>query len=110
MSLIDLSVRVMSRRASIAAMVFALSGCVTVMNTVRPPVPRDLLRHRIDSLTSQPQFRNAHWGVLVVNPRTADTIYSRNAGKLFMPASNMKTITSAVARSEEHTSELQSQS
>ncbi len=97
MSLIDLSVRGVSRRASIAAMVFGLSGCVTVMNTVRPAAPRDLLRHRIDSLTSQPQFRNAHWGVLVVNPRTADTIYSKNAGKLFMPASNMKTITSAVA-------------
>ncbi len=51
----------------------------------------------IDSLTTQPEFRNAQWGVLIVNPRTADTLYSKNAGKLFMPASNMKIITSAAA-------------
>ncbi len=83
--------------AKTAALIVGLSGCMTVMNTVRPPAERDLLRHQIDSLTSQPQFRNAHWGVLIVNPRTGDTLYSKNAGKLFMPASNMKIITSAVA-------------
>ena len=67
------------------------------MKTVRPSSPRFALRHEIDSLTSQPEFRNAQWGVLIVNPRTGDTLYSKNAGKLFMPASNMKIITSAAA-------------
>jgi D-alanyl-D-alanine carboxypeptidase/D-alanyl-D-alanine-endopeptidase (penicillin-binding protein 4) len=67
------------------------------MNTVRPASQRSQLRHEIDSLTSQPEFRNAQWGVLVVNPRTGDTLYSKNAGKLFMPASNMKIVTSAAA-------------
>jgi D-alanyl-D-alanine carboxypeptidase/D-alanyl-D-alanine-endopeptidase (penicillin-binding protein 4) len=67
------------------------------MKTARLSSPRSELRHEIDSLTSQPEFRNAQWGVLVVNPRTGDTLYSRNAGKLFMPASNMKIITSAAA-------------
>ena len=67
------------------------------MKTARPTSPRTELRHEIDSLISQPDFRNAQWGVLIVNPRTGDTIYSRNAGKLFMPASNMKIITSAAA-------------
>ena len=86
-----------TRCGAIALIVAGLSGCVTVMSTVRPPASLDVLRHRIDSLTSQAQFRNAHWGVLVVNPRTRDTLYSRNAGKLFMPASNQKIITSAVA-------------
>lgn len=90
-------VRAARRGMATALMLGALTGCVTVMSTVRPPAERDVLRHQIDSLTSQPEFRNAHWGVLVVNPRTADTLYSRNAGKLFMPASNMKIITSAVA-------------
>lgn len=75
----------------------ALAGCVRVMNTVSPSSPRANLAHVIDSLTSQPEFRNATWGVLIVNPRTGDTLYSRNAGKLFMPASNMKIITSAAA-------------
>lgn len=67
------------------------------MKTVHPASPRSELRHEIDSLTSQPEFRNGQWGVLVVNPRTGDTLYSKNAGKLFMPASNMKIITSAAA-------------
>ncbi len=78
-------------------MPFALTACVTVMRTVHPPSSRAELRHLIDSLTTQPEFRNAQWGVLIVNPRTGDTLYSKNAGKLFMPASNMKIITSAAA-------------
>lgn len=76
---------------------FALTACATVMKTARHSSPRSELRHEIDSLTSQPEFRNAQWGVLIVNPRTGDTLYSKNAGKLFMPASNMKIVTSAVA-------------
>ena len=67
------------------------------MKTTHLNSPRSELRHEIDSLTSQPVFRNAQWGVLIVNPRTGDTLYSKNAGKLFMPASNMKIITSAAA-------------
>jgi D-alanyl-D-alanine carboxypeptidase/D-alanyl-D-alanine-endopeptidase (penicillin-binding protein 4) len=63
----------------------------------RPSSGRSDLARLIDSLTAQPQFKGGHWGVVVVNPRTADTLYSQNAGKLFMPASNMKIITSAAA-------------
>ena len=85
-------------RVLISAMApLALNGCVTVMRTVHPGSSQAELRHTIDSLTAQAEFRNANWGVLIVNPRTGDTLYSRNAGKLFMPASNMKIITSAVA-------------
>jgi len=76
---------------------FALTACATVMGRARPPAPRAELSHLIDSLTTQPEFRNAQWGVLIVNPRTGDTLYSKNAGKLFQPASNMKIVTSAAA-------------
>ncbi|HEV8218281.1 MAG TPA: D-alanyl-D-alanine carboxypeptidase, partial [Gemmatimonadaceae bacterium] len=55
------------------------------------------LRTFIDSLADAPEFSNAHWGILVVDPERGDTLYSRNAGKLFMPASNMKILTSATA-------------
>ncbi|HWG54088.1 MAG TPA: D-alanyl-D-alanine carboxypeptidase/D-alanyl-D-alanine-endopeptidase [Gemmatimonadaceae bacterium] len=59
--------------------------------------PRMLFRSAVDSLADQSQFRNANWGILVVDPQTGDTLYSRNAGKLFMPASNMKIVTASVA-------------
>lgn len=88
--------RGIARYLLIAVTPLALTGCVTIRNTIRPPSQLELLRHQVDSLTLQPEFRNAHWGVLIVNPRTGDTLYSKNAGKLFMPASNMKIITSAV--------------
>lgn len=89
--------RRLSRALAIAIVTLALSACVTVMSAVHPASSRAELRHFIDSLTNQTEFRNANWGVLIVNPRTGDTLYSKNAGKLFMPASNMKIITSAAA-------------
>src|SRR4051812_39638998 len=55
------------------------------------------LRAFIDSMADAPEFSNAHWGILIVDPERGDTLYSRNAGKLFMPASNMKIPTAAVA-------------
>jgi serine-type D-Ala-D-Ala carboxypeptidase/endopeptidase (penicillin-binding protein 4) len=59
--------------------------------------PLGALRFSIDSLVNDPMFANAQIGLLIVNPRTGDTLYSRNAGKLFMPASNQKILTGAVA-------------
>jgi serine-type D-Ala-D-Ala carboxypeptidase/endopeptidase (penicillin-binding protein 4) len=61
------------------------------------PGTRGELRYAIDSMVKQPKFSNAHWGVLIVDPERGDTLYSHNAGKLFMPASNQKIITGAVA-------------
>ena len=51
----------------------------------------------VDSLVQEPVWSNAHWGILVVDPERGDTLYSLNAGKLFMPASNQKLLTGAVA-------------
>ena len=50
-----------------------------------------------DSLLADPRWDNAHWGVLVVDPASGDTLVSRNAGKLFLPASNQKLLTGAGA-------------
>src|SRR2546423_5368505 len=67
--------------------------------TVVAPVltSREALARLIDSLISQPKFRTAEFGVLIVNPRTGDTLFSHNAGKLFLPASNMKILTGSIA-------------
>ena len=61
------------------------------------PSPRVALRQFIDSLVDVPDFRSTHWGMLVVDPGRGETLYARNADKLFMPASNMKLLTGATA-------------
>ncbi len=61
------------------------------------PLARLPLRQFIDSLIDAPEFRSAQWGVLVVDPARGDTLYARNADKLFMPASNMKILTGGTA-------------
>ena len=76
----------------------ALHGCASGgMGRGAPVGTRAELRHAIDSMVAMPKFSNAHWGVLIVDPERGDTLYSRNAGKLFMPASNQKIVTGAVA-------------
>ncbi len=61
------------------------------------PAARARLLRLVDSLTQDSLFRMAHWGVLIMDPEVGDTIVSINAGKLFMPASNQKIVTGAVA-------------
>jgi D-alanyl-D-alanine carboxypeptidase/D-alanyl-D-alanine-endopeptidase (penicillin-binding protein 4) len=61
------------------------------------PFTREMLRQSLDSIAESREFRNAYWGMLVVDPAAAETLYSRNAGKLLMPASNMKIVTGAAA-------------
>ena len=86
----------------LAAATLATAACSSAApaTTPTPAATRDVradLRRFVDSLVSAPEWANAHWGVLIVDPARGDTLYSRNAGKLFMPASNQKILTGAVA-------------
>ncbi len=75
------------------------SACATWGGPSRPSPSgeRAAFRRAVDSMVTQPAFRNANWGILVVDPERGDTLYSHNAGKLFMPASNQKILTGATA-------------
>ncbi len=84
----------------------ALSGALLLMSAScaqitgapsRASDERAELRHVIDSMLRAPDTRGARWGVLIVDPDRGDTLYSHDAGKLFVPASNMKILTSAIA-------------
>jgi serine-type D-Ala-D-Ala carboxypeptidase/endopeptidase (penicillin-binding protein 4) len=59
--------------------------------------PLESLRWSIDSLVNDPKFARGNLGFLIIDPQSGDTLYSHNAGKLFMPASNQKILTSTVA-------------
>jgi D-alanyl-D-alanine carboxypeptidase/D-alanyl-D-alanine-endopeptidase (penicillin-binding protein 4) len=91
------------RRSALRALllyVSATAGCVSAAGAP-PPVParddRAALRHAIDSMLAAPETRAARWGVLVVDAERGDTLYSHDAGRLFVPASNMKLVTGAMA-------------
>ncbi len=92
----------MRARACLTLLAFA-GGCAAAAApastpSVAPsPSSRVALRQFIDSLVDVPEFRSTHWGVLIVDPGRGETLYSRNADKLFMPASNMKLLTGAAA-------------
>ncbi|HVE33878.1 MAG TPA: D-alanyl-D-alanine carboxypeptidase/D-alanyl-D-alanine-endopeptidase [Gemmatimonadaceae bacterium] len=54
------------------------------------------LARSIDSMIGSRDFRSANWGILIVDPERGDTLYSHNAEKLFIPASNQKLVVSSV--------------
>ena len=88
------------RHASAATLgALSVAGCASsgMGRSGGTPGTRGELRYAIDSMVAQPKFSNAHWGILIVDPERGDTLYSRNAGKLFMPASNQKIVTGSVA-------------
>ncbi len=88
------------------ALVAVASGCASSSPSLPTPAPRPgtsastsraALRQFIDSLIDVPEFRSTNWGVLVVDPGRGETLYARNADKLFMPASNQKLLTGSTA-------------
>ena len=93
----------MVRRAFSVAIAALLAGCAPAVSTnvPQPAAPardaRSALRQFLDTLVDAPEFRSAQWGSLVVDPVRAETLYARNADKLFMPASNMKLLTGTTA-------------
>lgn len=62
-----------------------------------PPLARAVLQHVADSAVNAPAWSNARWGILMIDAATGDTLYAHDADKLFMPASNQKLLTGAIA-------------
>lgn len=57
----------------------------------------DTLATRIDAVMRRPEYKQAHWGILVVDAKTSKTIYEHNPDMLFTPASTTKLYTCASA-------------
>ena len=60
------------------------------------PNTKAALVRSIDSMLAATEFRSANWGILIVDPLANDTLYSHNATKLFIPASNQKLVVTSV--------------
>jgi D-alanyl-D-alanine carboxypeptidase len=58
---------------------------------------RGSLTELIDRAIDEGQAAKARWGVSVISMNDGQPLYSRNADRLFTPASNMKVYTTAVA-------------
>jgi D-alanyl-D-alanine carboxypeptidase/D-alanyl-D-alanine-endopeptidase (penicillin-binding protein 4) len=73
-------------------------GCAVFRpsTTASPKGANASLARSIDSMIGARDFRSANWGILIVDPERGDTLYSHNAAKLLIPASNQKLVVSSV--------------
>jgi D-alanyl-D-alanine carboxypeptidase/D-alanyl-D-alanine-endopeptidase (penicillin-binding protein 4) len=80
--------------------VVLVAACGSRQTALLSPYPIgsvQYLRAELDTIFLDPAFQNAHWGVMVQSMENGEILYRKNARKLFMPASNMKLVTSTVA-------------
>jgi D-alanyl-D-alanine carboxypeptidase/D-alanyl-D-alanine-endopeptidase (penicillin-binding protein 4) len=59
------------------------------------------LARRVTAVLETPGYRTGHWGILVVDGKTGQTVYERNADELFAPASVTKIFSAAHERRPE---------
>ena len=88
----------------------ATAGCTAATArtpSIAPPVPATASARgvspeaafaaAVDSIFSDTVFAGANWGVEIKSLETGRILYQRNAGKMFVPASNMKLVTGTAA-------------
>lgn len=89
-------------RALAVLLVAAAAACAPPPPAAAPapvalPDGRVRIAAVLDTVFEDPAFASAHWGVLVRSADTGETLYARNAGRMFVPASNVKLVTGAAA-------------
>ncbi len=88
--------------ATARAATLILLACALLGGLARPASPQDgasgsALAAAIDELLGRSAARRTLWGILVRDLDTGGTIYARNRDKLFVPASNAKLFSTALA-------------
>ncbi len=74
-----------------------LSLCVlSVLSVLSVPAAAQSIAKRLDARLDRPPFNRQLWGVAVTD-QNGRLLYGRNPDRLFIPASNMKIVVSAVA-------------
>src|SRR5258708_36405743 len=91
----------MRRRSLICGLVFFIFAQASFAalpgekKSARPAQPK--LAARIEAILNQPQFVSAEWGIHVIDAATGKVMYSINAERLFVRASNNKLLTTSAA-------------
>src|SRR5690349_5856460 len=78
-------------RALISAVICVLITVQVYAADSRPLAPR------INAILADKDLSRGFWGIQVVSLNTGQTLYTQNADKLFIPASNTKLFTTAAA-------------
>ncbi len=86
------------RAAVLLLLLLALSPGRALAQAPSPdPTATEQLTQTIRDTLQAETFDGALWGVHVINLRTGNVLYSRNADQNFVPASNVKLLTAAAA-------------
>ncbi|WP_445243779.1 D-alanyl-D-alanine carboxypeptidase/D-alanyl-D-alanine endopeptidase [Microcoleus sp. MON1_C5] len=84
---LSLLVLVLGRPSAVAAQTSAVAGDIC---------PGEL-GAQVDAIANRPEFSRSRWGILIQPLSSSTTLYSRDATKYFIPASNAKLLTTAAA-------------
>jgi D-alanyl-D-alanine carboxypeptidase/D-alanyl-D-alanine-endopeptidase (penicillin-binding protein 4) len=77
---------------------FAGISCLAVLaGLAHAQITADQVKAALDPIFDAPTWRNARWGVEVVDLATGEELYGRDTTKAFMPASNLKLYTTSAA-------------
>jgi len=71
-----------------------VSGCATFRSG-----SGGILQEEIDEIIATPPLDQVNWGIRIVDPTRGQILYSRHAHRKFVPASNMKILSTATALS-----------
>ena len=75
--------------------VLFFSAGLFVSSQDSPPKTPSAAIHAFENIMQQPHYKNAHWGILVVDCATGQPLFEVNADRLFLPASTTKLYSTA---------------
>jgi len=68
-----------------------------VLMSAVPSRGDEVLAQKIDEIIQRPEYKQAHWGLLVIDAKSGKTIFEREPDRLCIPASTTKLYTCATA-------------
>src|SRR5262245_57974856 len=74
-----------------------LLACAAVHGFATTATADGRLTTQVETVINGPNYKHAHWGILVADLETGETVYEVNSDKLFAPASTTKLYTVAAA-------------